>query len=277
MKKLSITENPEKSQLTNTGSKQFVKMKLVSSIKTAEPFTTVFPINDSLLDTIVEDMKRRGFDASQPLLMWKEREVVLDGHTRLKAAEKAGVQQVPVYEKSFESESEALEYVIHLQKDRRNLTDSELYACIMELDKRLPIGRQKKTERENSSTELVKSGTDSKGESSSRKKTAQVVGTSPAKVQKARTIQDYGDKKTKKALSSGEMSINRAYNETQKQRKKKADNEKVFDGEVYWDNEILYVVDNASKTEVLELKEDIGEKGKEKVRKVVYAVYEGKS
>jgi len=247
-------------------------MKLVSSIKTAEPFTTVFPINDSLLDTIVEDMKQRGFDASQPLLMWKEKEVVLDGHTRLKAAEKAGVQQVPVYEKSFESESEALEYVIHLQKDRRNLTDSELYACIMELDKRYEHGGDRHSDRFKSSFELLK-----EKQGSSREKTAQVVGTSPAKVQKARTIQDHGDKETKEALSSGEMSINRAYNETQKQRKKKADNEKVFEGEVYWDNEVLYVVDNSSKTEVLELKEDIGERGKESIRKAVLSVYEGKS
>ena len=68
-----------------------------------------------------------------------------------------------------------------------------------------------------------------------------------------------------------------AYNETQKHRKKKADNEKVFEGEVYWDNEVLYVVDNSSKTEVLELKEDIGERGKESIRKAVLSVYEGKS
>src|SRR6056297_1416408 len=177
MKKLSITENPEKSQLTNTGSKQFVKLKLNSTIQIAEPFTTVFPINENLLDTIVEDMRQREFDNSQPLLIWKDREVVLDGHTRLKAAEKAGIQQVPVYETSFASEAEALEYVIHLQKDRRNLTDSELYTCIMELDKRLPHGGDRKSEEIKSLSNLLKKQASDGCSGPSRNRTAEVVGT----------------------------------------------------------------------------------------------------
>jgi len=275
MKKLSITENPEKSNLTNTGSKQFVKLKLLSSIQTAEPFTTVFPINETLLETIVEDMRQRGFDNSQPLLIWKEREVVLDGHTRLKAAEKAGIQQVPVYEKPFESESEALEYVIHLQKDRRNLTDSELYACIMELDKRFFHGGDRQSDKFKRPDGLLSSTTQSK---SSREKTAEVVGTSPKKVQKVRTIEDHGSEETKQAPSSGGMSINKAYNKTQEERKSKPEKtatKTTPDIEVYWNEFTLIVIKDSAKVEVLELKEGLDDQGKERIRKAVVSSYNG--
>lgn len=132
-------------------------------------------------------MKKRGFDNSQPLLIWKEREILIDGHTRLKAAQEAGRNHVPVYEKSFESESEALEYTIHLQKDRRNLTDAELYACILELDKRQPHGGDRQSDKFKSPDGLLNHD----NSTSSRQRTAEVVGTSPTKVQKVRTIEDH--------------------------------------------------------------------------------------
>jgi len=42
---------------------------------------------------------------------------------------------------------------------------------------------------------------------------------------------------------------------------------------VYWNDSTLLVVDNSSKAEVLELKKNIGDKGKERIRKAVYSEY----
>ena len=116
------------------------KMTSVVSIKAADPFKTLFPIRPSILQAIAEDIKKNGFDGSQPIHVWKEKGVVLDGHTRLQAAREAGLFQLPVFEHSFKDESEAVAYAIHMQRDRRNLTDAELYACVVELDKRFSHG-----------------------------------------------------------------------------------------------------------------------------------------
>lgn len=149
MAKLSLANNPNKAQMTNTGSKQFAKMKMVDAIETADSFKTLFPIKADLLHTIVEDIKANGFDSSQPLIIWKEQCVLLDGHTRLAASKEAGLLQVPVVEHSFESEEDALQYAIHLQRDRRNLTDSELYFYVLAVDSKDKRGGDRKSKSSN--------------------------------------------------------------------------------------------------------------------------------
>src|SRR6056297_544798 len=188
MGKLTLNQNPGKSEINNSGTKKLSKMKLISSIKTSDTFKKLFPINEVLLDTITTDMKENGFDESQPLLIWREEGVLIDGHTRLQAAIDAGLQQVPVYEKSFQGAAEAIKYVIHLQIDRRNITDAELYYCIVELDKRYTHGGDRKSNDIKSSRALLISESDEQEQGRSREKTASMLGTSSTKVQKVRTI-----------------------------------------------------------------------------------------
>jgi ParB-like chromosome segregation protein Spo0J len=54
----------------------------------------------------------------------------------LRAAKKAGLIQVPVALKRFDTEDEALEYAIKRQRNRRNLTDREIMKYVEELNKR---------------------------------------------------------------------------------------------------------------------------------------------
>src|SRR6056297_1078146 len=216
-------------------------------------------------------MKVRGFDQSQPLLIWKERDVLVDGHTRLKAATEAGIQQVPVYELSFENETEAIEYVIHLQRDRRNLSDAEMYHCILELDKRYSLGGDRKSEKIRSTRGLLISeqSTNPKKEGSSREKTAEALGTSRQKVQKVRTIQDYATEETKEAVQKEELSINKAYKQTQQERKQKtAPAETNPTTQLsHWDGSTLYLDKEPDGIAAVELKIDLGKKAKEKIRK----------
>ena len=276
MNDLTSKKNPEKFDNINTGSKQFVKLKLTSSIKTAEPFKTIFPINAELLDTIIKDMKERGFDESQPLLLWKEEKVLIDGHTRLEAAIEADIQQVPIHEKSFKDETEAVEYVIHLQKDRRNLTDSELYQCIIELDNRYTLGGDRKSEKISSARALLKSDESDMKEKSSREKTAKTLGTSSTKVQKVRTINDHAPDEIKEAVSTGQISINKAYKTTQENRKKNQSSTKKTKPKtkVYWSDLHLIIEKHEDSLVALELKLELGQKIKEQIKKAVEAYSE---
>ena len=112
------------------------------AIHTASPFKDLFPIKESVLNEIAEDMKQNGFDFAHPIIIWAGHKVtVVDGHTRLAAAQKIHLNKVPIILKEFASEDEALQYAIKAQSHRRSLTPQELLNCLAELDKRKSAGR----------------------------------------------------------------------------------------------------------------------------------------
>jgi hypothetical protein len=56
-----------------------------------------------------------------PLIVWKDRSIILDGHTRRELCIKHG-KQVKVREVELPDEKAAIEYILQLQRQRRNLT-----------------------------------------------------------------------------------------------------------------------------------------------------------
>lgn len=180
-------------------------------LRTAAPFSTLFPIRDQVLEEIAADMKKNGYDYAHPVVLWAgHKATVVDGHTRLRAALKIGMTKVPVTLKEFADEDEALRYAIKSQSSRRNLSDAELLACIAELDKRHKTGPASK---ESLATHVANSG-------KSAQNTADLLGVNRGKVEKLRTVQDHAPEEIKNAVATGGMSVNRAYNETMKQRNK---------------------------------------------------------
>jgi hypothetical protein len=109
-----------------------------TEIETHETFTSLFPIKKEVLSKIEEHIKESQFLISHPLDLAKWGDlmepVCIDGHTRLQAAKNLGLEEVPVITHELDSEDEALELAIHLQRNRRNMTDAEIIACIQALD-----------------------------------------------------------------------------------------------------------------------------------------------
>ena len=174
-------------------------------LDTREPFTTLFPINRVTLEAIAKDMKGRGFDPAAPIVTWDG--IVIDGHTRLEAARMNGITDVPTVDKEFADEDEAIAYAIHAQRARRNLTDSDIVRLVGELDKRRERGGDRKSEAAKSKAPhgaIDKSATE----------TAEIIGTSTRKVEKARAVLDKAAPEVKAAVVSGDMTINKAYQET---------------------------------------------------------------
>ena len=116
-----------------------------------------------------------------------------------------GLESIPILIKEFETEDTALDYAIHSQRDRRNLTDAEIARCILTLDERRKAGRPSK--------ELAQSCANLEGKSCEQ--TARAVGISQRKVEQTRTIFDHADEGTKEEVLENRKSINRAYKETQ--------------------------------------------------------------
>ena len=184
----------------------------IENLKMMIPFYGLFPIDQIVVSAIAKDIKKIGYDLSHPVVIWKGENIVIDGNTRVEAAKQAGLETIPVDEKEFKDQDEALEYAIHHQRDRRNLTDADLVLCIRAVDKRRERGGDRKSEK-------AKSKGASEPIDSSAKLTAEIVGTSETKIKKARAVMEHGDEETKKAVESGEKSIHQAYKETQKKRK----------------------------------------------------------
>lgn len=190
-----------------------------SRIKVRAPFNSLFPIDGKTVDAVAEHMKARGYDQSQPIILWKElldenknQAIIVDGHTRLAAAKKIGLSPVYVARMSFADENVAVQHAIHNQRDRRNLTDADLIRCIEAVDKRSSWGGDRKsadTKIKSSSEPLI----------SSAKATAETVGTSETKVKKARILIDHADEGTKQVVLDGKKSIHAAAKETQQKRK----------------------------------------------------------
>jgi ParB family chromosome partitioning protein len=178
----------------------------IDDIKTASPFCDLFPVRKRVLDDIVWDMRRNGYDNSQPLVLWKDHgNVVIDGHTRLTAAKKADIYHIPVILKAFSDEEDALKYAIACQKNRRNLSDSELVACVVELDKR-------KDRTLNFKSDSSKAPDGALGKSASE--TANLLGVSTRKVERIRSIMDNANDEIKRMVKTGRMTVNSAYNRT---------------------------------------------------------------
>jgi protein gp37 len=212
-------------------------MKL-SVIITRPPFNELFTISPAVLENIKQAMAEGGYDQSQPIILWEGENVVIDGHSRLQAAREVGLEDIPVFFKSFADEDKALAYAIHNQRNRRNLTDAEILRCIEALDSRKERGGDRKSEEFQEKSKASSEAIDQpespnkrkkkNNEDKSSQKTASTVGTSRAKVEKARTVLEHGTEGVKEAVKAGTMSVNKAYQLTQEARQARDEGHSVF-------------------------------------------------
>jgi hypothetical protein len=149
----------------------------------------MFAIRVETLASIIASMKESGYDKSQPLVLWKGKGMVVDGHTRLQAAREAGITEIPTEEKEFASLEDAKLYAYRRQAERRNLTPAEILAAAMELqpkDARDGAGR---------ASEIL----------------ARNLGVSPSTVKHAQAVAHEASPEIIDEVKRNHMTINRAY------------------------------------------------------------------
>jgi ParB family chromosome partitioning protein len=178
----------------------------ITELKVEAPFSTLFPVGEDTLEGIRLDMESNGYDDAFPIIVWKEKGIVVDGHTRFTAALAVGLETVPVLIRNFEDEDDAILYAFHLQRNRRNLADEDILRCLQVLDS-IDTHREgggegdKRTRREKI------------------KERASELGTSESKIDKARKVMEHADDAIREAVETGEKSINQAFNEMQEMRR----------------------------------------------------------
>jgi hypothetical protein len=168
-----------------------LKIGDIDSFEAIEPFVSLFPIRNEVYNSILESMKEKGFDKSQPLIIWREKNGILDGYTRRKAVKEAGISKVSFVSKSFPDEGTALDYVYRLQFSRRNIRDNEIIPLVKrELDR---YAKQY--------------GSGGKAEYLAQKFTGLSVG----KAKKICVIIENGNEKQIEQIISEELTVNAAY------------------------------------------------------------------
>lgn len=201
MVKLTMTTRPEKAAVNNSGEKAIGVELYLDQIIKAEPFASLFSIKAEVLAAIVVDMKANGFDASKPVNVWKKSDgtrVLIEGYTRVRAAEELGLLRVTAYEKTFDSEGEALAYAIHTQQDRRNLSDAELLRLIELVDR----------PQKGFHSPIAPIGAIDSGPTKTAVVTGDAIGISARKVERARVV--LSDPDASAAIRRGEKTIHQA-------------------------------------------------------------------
>ncbi len=211
-----------------------MEMTKVSDIKVDKPFTELFEIDSENLKAIQQHMSEFGYDTSQPLIIWKEKGILVDGHTRFQAVQnlllkpqllrtrKGEFQSLPVVERSFESEKDAIEYAIHNQTERRNLTDKDILKLVEKLDElsdnwggSREFGRRKDLSDNGEEPSFGNQKLDS------RERTANIIGISKDKVSQCRHILENCDDKSIKAIYRGDSTIYQVYSASTSIRREK--------------------------------------------------------
>lgn len=187
-------------------------MAYIQDLIIKPPFSELFSIDENVLQAIVKNILENTYDESQPIVVWKDQNIVIDDHTRLKASHLAGRQIISVFNKAFRNEEEALQYAINNQRNRRNMSEAELLRCIEAVDKRQERGGDRKSEE-------AKSKAPSGAFDKSAETTAKITRVSARKVERARRV--LSDPKEKEDVMAGKKSINQASKDAKAKRKSK--------------------------------------------------------
>jgi protein gp37/ParB-like chromosome segregation protein Spo0J len=180
-------------------------------LKIREPFSKIFRINPETLEEITKSMQAAGkFDSAFPIVTW--RGVVIDGHTRLEAAKRAGLDDVAVLEREFESDHDALTFSFKTQKLRRNTSQAEILVAVEFCDKLKPQGGD-----HTSTNGKVTAKTSADVFARSSAATAASLGISQSTVERARAVMK--DMDARRTVLEGHRTINQAASAVIKQRK----------------------------------------------------------
>jgi len=129
----SNIEYTQKNEISNVTKENNFIMPKIEQIELDPEFAKSFSINNDVLDKIKKSIIENGYDKSQPVVVWqyeKEKYLLVDGHTRRKAAEEIGLIEIPVCIMDFENHQEAHYYTFKRQVERRNLSSKELIRAI---------------------------------------------------------------------------------------------------------------------------------------------------
>src|SRR5262245_61502578 len=106
----------------------------IAKLTIREPFKSLFPVEPEVVKALTSDMRANGFDGAQAIFVWKTPSgelVLVDGHMRVLAAKAARLKDVDATVRRFVDEDDAFAFAVKTQRDRRNLTKTQIAEAIV--------------------------------------------------------------------------------------------------------------------------------------------------
>lgn len=191
----------------------------IKEVKIQEPFKGLFRLYDDVYKEVLDDIRKNGYDENEPILLWERDNILIDGHTRLKAAKEEGLKDIPASLLTFENEDEALRYAIKRNSQRRFVSMGDKFRCVRLLDEVGSHGGDRHSKGFKTKT-LVLKDEGSKEYKDSASRTAKLVNISGVQVTKMRTILNYANEETITAVEDDEISIDAAWKDAKKVKEK---------------------------------------------------------
>lgn len=170
----------------------------------------------------LEDLILKDGVIINPILIWND--VIIDGHNRFFIAKKHGIE-FTTNDISFESDEDAIAWIKENAISQRNLNDYQRSKLVLELEdyyKQQAKGRQQESKKGNknaSKTSVQNSAHLIEDTGKTRDKLAEKAGVSHDTISKVKFIDNNAIQEIKEQLEAGEISINKAFNETRNPKK----------------------------------------------------------
>ena len=174
-----------------------IKWIAIDKITINPKIKSIFDQGETEITNICEDMKLNGYNAGNPATVSQDG-VLVEGHTRYLAAQRAGLKKIAVVYKHFKSEEEMIEYAYNQQLHRRNLSEQKIFNAYKQL-------------RELTNAEGKKAKTDVQ--------IAEELNISPRQIAKMKEVERKASPEVMEAFTEGTISLNQAYNQMKEEIK----------------------------------------------------------
>jgi 16S rRNA G966 N2-methylase RsmD len=151
-----------------------------------------------------------------PLVLWKG--YLVDGHNRYAIATEHGLEYKTV-NKEFKDSNEVKEWMILNQFGRRNLSNYQRSVLALQLEE---VFSAKAKENQGKRTDIPQNSVKSIKPVDTQKEVAKVANVSHDTIAKVKKIEAVATPEVKAQLSTGELSINQAYQEIKKEEKQQS-------------------------------------------------------
>lgn len=167
--------------------------------------TLIPPLSPDEFQQLEENVLSEGI--REPLIVWNG--VLIDGHNRYRIAQKHGLP-FRTSEMDFESENDAIIWIIKNQFGRRNLSKYDRSVLALRLK---PVIAEKAKEKrlETLKQNSVNQKSDERKELNTAKELAKIAGVSHDTIHKVEVIEASKDENLKGKIRSGNISINEAF------------------------------------------------------------------
>lgn len=183
----------------------------ISQLTDSKYQNVVYPLSKLEYEQLKESIKLAG-GAHVPVII-NINNIVLDGHHRIKACRELSIEDIEVVVKSFNDESEELQFVISTNLERRQLNayqKVELFAKLREIEAEASKTRQKKGTLASNDSRVGKTS----------EIVAKQAGLSIKTYERGEYVRKHATEENKQSLRAGELSIGDCYNYYQRQQKR---------------------------------------------------------